>query len=403
MNKKLVTLIIVILISFCFLSIAVADNATYDDNNPGHENNTVDPKTTDNNNTDDPKDYIIAKGKGNDIRFSDGYRGFVVDYSKPPASSGDEFERMPTSKISNSNTLKLVIIECYRQNATGQIGKIMADFVKTGSSNTPVGRAVAASHEKVGDHAVVKINKHTEAVFDFEGLKSVSGNTSNYFAYKVSIRTISENVINQTNNITNVTNTTNITTLNQTLDNETNATFLDDLYNLLAFILDALYDAWKPIIDTIVNYLLMIINAIEELTKLFEQIMMEIQALLDAFEKLLNMLESIWKELDGLLKLLGMILTALNQLINLIEYILNLISWLISTVISLIQQILGLIYGLINFIIDLINQIISLIQAILNFSKSVGSFLVNIIENALIIVSGFLIITVGAFVYNRIR
>ena len=48
----------------------------------------------------------------------------------------------------------------------------MADFVKKGSSNTKVGEAVAASHEKVSDHEVVKINDHTEAVFNFEVLKN---------------------------------------------------------------------------------------------------------------------------------------------------------------------------------------------------------------------------------------
>ena len=205
----MVTLILVILISFCFLSIVVAENVahdgnnavnhyktigkdknidnTKDNNNTTDNNKTIDKnKTTDKNKTDDKskKNYILAKGKGNDIKFSDGSRGFILDYSKSPASSGDKFKRVSTSKASNSNTLKLAIIECYKQDSTDQIGKIMADFVKTGSSNTKVGEAVAASHEKVSDHEVVKIDDHTEAVFDFEVLKSVSGNESDYFAYK---------------------------------------------------------------------------------------------------------------------------------------------------------------------------------------------------------------------------
>ena len=59
MNKKIVTLIIVILISFCFLSFVVAENFAYDDNNAtDHDNN----QTTDENKTDDgpDKNYIIA-------------------------------------------------------------------------------------------------------------------------------------------------------------------------------------------------------------------------------------------------------------------------------------------------------------------------------------------------------
>ena len=209
MNKKIITLILVILVSFCFLSIVVADNATDNDNNETDHNPTdndkVDDNSTDKNKTNDTskddtsktddksetddkakKAYIIAKGKGNNIKFSDGYKGFILDYSKKPASSGDEFKHVSTSKASNANKLKLAIIECYKQDSTGQMEKIIADIVKTGSSHTKVGEAVAKSHKKIGDHAVVKIDNHTEAVFDFEVLKSVSGNESDYFAYKVS-------------------------------------------------------------------------------------------------------------------------------------------------------------------------------------------------------------------------
>ena len=428
MNKKIVTLILVILISFCFLSIVVADNATHDDNNINDHDQTIDEDddnpnedTTDKKNTTDKnkigvkskKNYILAKGKGNNIKFSDGFRGFILDYSKSPASSGDKFKHASTSKASNSNTLKLAIIECYKQDATSQIGKIMSDFVKTGSSSTNVGKAVAASHEKVSDHEVVKINNYTEAVFDFEVLKSVSGNESDYFAYKVSFRTIddSENNINQTNDLTsvpttttpNVTNTTNITNVTQPIDNETNATFLNYLYDYFAFLANALYDSWGPVIDPLINGFLMFVNTLEEIVKMFEDFMMEIQSLIDVLEKLLEMLGSIWGVLDGILKLLGMILTALEQLINLIGYIFNFIVGLISTIISLLQQIIGLLSGLINFIIDIINQIMSLIQAILTFLKSTGSLLSNVIENAVITITTFVIITIGVVIYTKIR
>ena len=425
MNKKIVTLILVILVSFCFLSIVVADNATNDGNNTTDHDKTIDNdntvdknkttdknKTLDKNKTDDKskKNYILAKGKGNDIKFSDGFRGFILDYSKSPASSGDEFKHASTSKASNSNTLKLAIIECYKQDSTAQIGKIMAEFVKTGSSDTKVGEAVAASHEKVSDHEVVKIDNHTEAVFDFEVLKSVSGNESDYFAYKVSFRTIDDNekVINQTNNLTNltnttnttnttnVTNTTNITNITQQLDNDTNATFLKDLYDYLVFLANSLYSAWEPIIDTLINDILMIVNALEELANLVEDFMAEIQYLMDGLEELLKMLESIWNGLAGLLKLLGVLLTFIEQLLNLLGSILNFIVGLISAIISLIQQLLGLLFGLIN-------QIIALIQSIISLLTSVGSFLVNVIKNAAIIISTFVIIAIGAFVYNRIR
>lgn len=428
MNKKIVTLILVILISFCFLSIVVADNATHEDNNTADHNKTIDKddddkvnektidkkKTTDKNKMDDKSKknyYILAKGNENDITFSDGFRGFILDYSKSPASSGDEFKRVSTSQASNSNSLKLAIIECYKQNSADKIGKIISDFVKTGSSSTNVGKVVAASHEKVSDHEVVKINNNTEFVFDFEVLKSVSGNESDYFAYKVSVRTIDddEQDIGQTSNFTdvsntaipNVTNATNITNMTRPIDNETNATFLNYLYDYLDSLANGLYDSWKPIIDMLVNGFLMFTNTLDELVKLFGNFIMEIRSLVDVLEKLVDMLGSIWGVLDGILKILCMILTAIEQLINLIVYIFNVIVGLISTIISILQQILGLLSGLVNFIIDLINQIMSLIQAILAFLKSSGSFLNNVIENAVTIITAFLIITIGAFVYNR--
>ena len=434
MNKKIVTLILVILISFCFLSIVVADNATNDDNNTADHDKTIDDdkdvdkdktidkdkkvnknktidkkKATHKNKTNDKskKNYIIAKGKGNDITFSDGFRGFILDYSKPPASPGDKFKRVSSSHASNANTLKLGIIECYKLDSAGQIGKIVSDFVKTGSSNTKVGKAVAASHEKVGDHAVVKINSHTEAIFDFEVLKSVSGNESDYFAYKVAFRTINDakKDINQTNNVTNVTNTTNVTNktngtnITHPIDNATNATAPNGLFDNLASVLNALYDAWKPIIDTLMNNFLLIATAMESLADLFEGFMMEIQSLMYALGELLKMLDALWKELDGLLKLLSFILNALEQLLNLIEYLLNLLAELLA----FLQELLDFLYSLWNFLLDLLHQLQALVQAIMDFLKSAGSFLINVIGNAAIIITSFVIITIGAFVYNRIR
>ena len=423
MNKKIVILIIVILLSFCFLGIVVADNVAHDNHTTDHGKTVDKDKKVDKNKTDDKnktpdknktdnktkKNYILAKGSGDDIKFSDGFRGFMLDYSKSPASWGDEFKRVSTSKASDSNTLKLAIIKCYELDSTDEIGDIMADFITTGYSDTEVGEAVEESYETVSDHEVVEIDDDTVAVFDFEVLKSVSGNESDYFAYKVSFRSIydDEDDLNLTNNLTNVTNMTNITGLtnitNMTIDNETNATFLKELYDFLLFLADMLYEAWKPIIDTIIGYFMMFIQAMEELVKMYEQLMAEIQSLMDALEQLLNMLESIWKELDGLLKLIGILLTALQQLLNFIESLLNFILSIISQLIALLQQLLALLYSLINFLLDLLNQIASLLQAIFDFLKSVGSFLINVIENAAVIIIAFVIITIGAFIYNRIR
>lgn len=438
MDKKIVTLILVILISFCFLSIVVADNATHDDNNATDHDKKIDDdksvddgqvdkdkkvdknktddknKTKDKNKTDDKskKNYIIAKGKGNDIRFSDGFRGFRLDYSKPAASPGDKFKHASASSASNSNKLKLAIIECYKLDSSDHIGRVMADFIKTGSSSSKVGEAVAASHGKISNPT--KINNHTEAVFNFEVLKSVSGNESNYFAYTVSFRTINDekvttnNLTNTTNttkvaNTTNATNKTNITNMVLPKDNETNATFIDNFYDNLDSFINALYDAWKPLIDTLLSGFLMLANGLEGLIDLLGGFMMEIQTLMDALGRLLDMLASLWEGLAGLLKLLGIILAFIDQLLNLIGAILNFIIGLISAIISLIEQLLGWLFGLIDFLLGLLNQILSFIQAILDFLTSLGSNLIKVIENGAIIITSFVIITIGAFIYNRIR
>ncbi len=430
MNKKIVGLILVILISFCFLTIVVADNVTHNDNDTTDHDKTIDEDvidedvidddeidnmddTPDENKTDEKpkKHYILAKGSGNDIKFSDGFRGFILDYSKSPAKSGDEFKRVSTSKASNSNTLKLTVIECYKQDSAGQIGKIMADFIKTGSSSTPVGKAVASSHVKVSDCVIVKINSHTEAVFDFEVLKSVYGNESDYFAYKESTRTIydGEDDEFQTSDLTNMadptnlTNITNITNITPLIDNETNDTFIKGLYDYLDSLVNALYESWKPIIDTAITGFLMIVNALEGLTMMLQNFITVIQSLIDAIRELIKVLGLIWEVLGGILRLLELILNALQQIIGLIISILNLITQIVNAIISLIQQFLDLLYSGINFLKDLINQIMSSIQAILDFLNSVGSLLVNIVKNMVTTITLFVIITIGALIYDRKR
>jgi hypothetical protein len=58
----------------------------------------------------------------------------------------------------------------------------------------------SASEKVIPDHgAVKKINNTTEAVFDFEVLKSFNPANQNYFAYKITYRDIIELIENETN------------------------------------------------------------------------------------------------------------------------------------------------------------------------------------------------------------
>lgn len=388
MNKKIVTLILVMLVSFSFLSIVVADNTTHGDINGADDGSsdtpdktddgssdkddaadkkTDDDKKSDKDKTDDKdksddkskKNYILAKGHGNNIKFSDGFRGFILDYSKSPASNGDEFKHVSASKAPNA---------------------------------------------------------------------------SDYFAYKVSFRTIDHVIVqvNQTNETNETgpesfTNNTTVptTALNQTKGNETNGTFLDGLQGYFDSILNSVYDAWKPIIDSITGFALSVMGGIEWIRNMFNGFMDQIQQLIDGLDRLIELLGSIWEELSGFLKMFAILLTSIEQLLHLILSALDFIIGLLQTLISLVQYIIGLILSIINFIMgiinqiigmiselinsiiafitDLINQLTALINAILDFLKKAGSYLVNVIANASIILCSFIVITVATFVYGKSR
>ena len=90
--------------------------------------------------------------------FSDGFRGFILDHSKPPAKSGDEFKRASASHAGNSNTLKKGIIDSYMDDSTDHIESKMNDSTKNGSSSSKARESAAASYGSIGDHDVVKIN-----------------------------------------------------------------------------------------------------------------------------------------------------------------------------------------------------------------------------------------------------
>lgn len=453
MNRKIVTLILVILVSFSFLGMVMAENATHDDTSGADDSssdktddasdksdaadkNTDKDKKSDKDKTDSKDksktNYIKAKGHGNDIKFSDGFRGFRLDYSKSPASNGDEFKHISASRAPNANTLKLAVVECYRHDMDGSVGNILSDFIKTGSSSSKVGKAVASSSEFVGDTAVVMVDNKTEAVFNFEVLKSVSGNESDYFAYTVSFRTIDHILIpvNQTNETNGTgpesfTNNTTIPTvaLNQTGGNNTNASFFDGLQGYFDSILNSVYDAWKPIIDSITGYAMSLAGGIEWIGNMFSGFMGQIQQLIDGLHRFIDLLGNIWKELSGFLKMFAIILTSIEQLLKLILSALNFIIGLLQTIISLIQYIIGLILSIINFIMglisqiigmitelinaimafitDLINQIGALINAIIDFLTKAGSYLVDVLANAAVIICGFIVVTVATFVYGR--
>lgn len=166
MNKKIITLLIVLFIS---VSMVWAENDTSDELE-----------------ADDNANYIMPVSIGeNGIKFSDGFIGFSLDGSDLTKSDG--FTQEPTGNDNLQNYIKLAIIECYKQSRE-EIGEIVGSFCDGSYKNSDdeLITAVLDSGEKIGDHVVVELDDGSKATFDFELLKS-SEDKSDCLAYKVSI------------------------------------------------------------------------------------------------------------------------------------------------------------------------------------------------------------------------
>lgn len=166
MNKKIITLLIVLFIS---VSMVWAENDTSDELE-----------------ADDNANYIMPVSiGGNGIKFSDGFIGFSLDGSD--LSKSDGFTQEPTGDDKLQNYIKLAIIECYKQSRE-EIGEIVGSFCDGSYKNSDdeLITAVLDSSEKIGNHAVVELDDGSKATFDFELLKS-SEDKSDCLAYKVSI------------------------------------------------------------------------------------------------------------------------------------------------------------------------------------------------------------------------
>ena len=223
MNKKIMTLFLIIAVLLCSIAIVSA------------ENNTTNV-TNDTEDTIDLSNYITALSSGKEIQFSDGYTGYLIDTSKNELTDKDGFTSYPTTNIDGNigNYLKLAVIECYKQNKESEISDVISMILDGSYKNreNPIINAVLRSDQTINDHESVEIDNSTEGTFDFELLKPRNQATSDYFAYKVSLKTIENddvlgvadgNDTNQTKEIENQTNATAEADQNKT-ENQTNAT-----------------------------------------------------------------------------------------------------------------------------------------------------------------------------------
>ena len=173
MNKKTITLLIVVIFSISCLGMVWADNNT--------------TNATEQLGIEDTTNYIMPISiTDNGIKFSDGFTGFCLNSNKKIGSS-DKFTSKSTT--SSENAVKLAIIECYKQNKENEIGSVVSKVVAKDTSNAIAQKALSSS-ETVGNSVVVKISNTTEASFNFELLKASENDKSDCIAYTVSLQQI---------------------------------------------------------------------------------------------------------------------------------------------------------------------------------------------------------------------
>ncbi|WP_458454616.1 hypothetical protein [Methanobrevibacter sp.] len=182
MNRKIMSLIIVLIFSLCCISIAFAQNDTIEDIESNDSNIE----------TEDLSNYIlpisISNGK---IEFNDGFTGFALDSSKDKISEDDTFSPGEFSYSQSENYVKSAIIESYKQGRENDIANIVSKIID-GNLDTQdsVIKEVLSSEASIGDSEVVSIDNTTEATFTFELLKSTNEEKSDCLAYKVSLKTV---------------------------------------------------------------------------------------------------------------------------------------------------------------------------------------------------------------------
>lgn len=144
------------------------------------------------------------------ISFDDGYNGYCINYGKNEANNEDEFiVQNTTSAINNKNGesvghyLKTFFVEFHDIAVKNKIDtqKIIWSFTDDFKFNDTLIQQIkdASLDLIIPDHgAIKKINNTTEAVFDFEVLSSTKLNHQNFFAYKITYRNITMEILNNT-------------------------------------------------------------------------------------------------------------------------------------------------------------------------------------------------------------
>lgn len=186
----------------------------------GNNTTTIDHPTA---HIEDSQTVTALESGDSNISFSDGYKGYCIEWGEHSAEKGEKFYVDPTSKIINketnadvSNYIKVMFLFFHDETQKNVIAtqhmiwkftnnKQFSKFNETWYNNiVKVSKCV-----KVPDSCVFKINSTHECFFSFKTFTAGINEYQNYFGYKFIVREIPPYpTINITQNSTNQ-NTTN--------------------------------------------------------------------------------------------------------------------------------------------------------------------------------------------------
>lgn len=194
--KKLLLLFLI----FLTLSAVSAGNNTTDIPNPTHHIENT--------------DTVIALEDGDsNISFSDGYKGYCIEWGEHSATAGEKFY------VHNNvdNNIKTFFVYFYKESqkdviATQHMIWKFTDNKQFSRFNQTLYDQIIAksSTTQVPNDGTLKIDNQTEMVFNFRNFVAQYEEYQNYFAYKIYFRNITNDNTTHLNETT-INNSTNIT------------------------------------------------------------------------------------------------------------------------------------------------------------------------------------------------
>ena len=225
MNIKLLILLAILIIA---ISPVIAGNNTTTVDNPTMYV------------SDEPVTEALEGGDSN-ISFSDGYKGYCIEWGEHSAEKGDKFYIHDKDV---DNNIKTFFVYFYDESQRDVIAT--QHMIWKFTDNKQFSRFNKTLYEKIIDKAntvqvpndgVMKINNTTEMVYSFRNFISNIDEYQNYFGYKIYFRNIT-NESNSTSNSTNNNNTENTThkediKLNSTISsrNKNNVAKVKNIHN----------------------------------------------------------------------------------------------------------------------------------------------------------------------------